>query len=70
MAGQATMASEKDITSTLKGMPNNPGRDPKRAVDGEKGSIGDKAFMDAIAFVVIAWAVVLFLAISLRHHNV
>lgn len=41
---------------------------PKRA--GDKGTIGDQALMDAIVIVVIAWAVLLVLAFSLRRHNI
>lgn len=65
----ATFLTEPENVVDLKGMPANPGRDPKAQVEG-KGSIGDKALMDAIMIVVLAWAVILFLAFSLRHHNV
>lgn len=41
---------------------------PKNA--GSKGSVGDTALMDAIAIIVCAWAVLFFLAFSLRRHNV
>lgn len=41
---------------------------PKRA--GDKGSMGDRALMDAVLIVGIAWAVLLVLAFSLHRHNV
>lgn len=39
-------------------------------VAGDKGSPGDRAFMDAVLIVGIAWAVLFFLAWSLRSHNI
>ena len=33
-------------------------------------SVGDEAFKDALIIIGIAWAVLLFLAFSLRSHNV
>jgi len=54
----------------LAGTKGNPAHDPKRKDKESKGSIGDKALMDAIIIVVAAWALLLFLAYSLRHHNV
>lgn len=41
---------------------------PKRS--GDKGSMGDRALMDAIVIVVAAWAVLLVLAFTLHRHNV
>lgn len=41
---------------------------PKRA--GAKGSMGDRALMDAVAIVAVAWLVLLVLAFSLHRHNV
>lgn len=41
---------------------------PKRA--GDKGTMGDFAFQDALLIVIIAWAVLFFLAFSLRSSNV
>lgn len=41
---------------------------PKNA--GSKGSLGDQAVMDAVIIVAIAWAVLLFLAFTLRNHNI
>jgi len=47
------------------------GRDPeRRSKSGQKGSAGDVAFNAAVMIVVVAWAVLFFLAFSLRHHNV
>ncbi len=63
------MASEAEKTADLKGMPSNPAREPKSKKTG-KGSIGDTALRDALMIVVIAWLILLFLAYSLRHHNV
>lgn len=64
------LTTEVEKVVSLKGMPDNPGRDPKRMKDGEKNSIGDKAFKDAVLIVIAAWLFLLFLVISLRHHNV
>lgn len=70
MATDNIATSESNVTE-LKGMPKNPGNDPKaRKRPGEKGSMGDQALMDAIVIVAIAWLVILFLALSLRNHNV
>lgn len=41
---------------------------PKRA--GDKGSMGDRALMDAVIIVGIAWGILLVLAFSLHRHNV
>jgi hypothetical protein len=55
----------------LSGTSENPARDPSRSQPKEgPGSMGDIAFRDAVMIVAIAWAVMLFLAWSLRHHNV
>ena len=40
------------------------------AIPGEKGSVGDKALMDAVLIVGIAWAILLLLCFSLRSHIV
>lgn len=37
---------------------------------GSKGSPGDKALMDAVAIVLIAWVILFLLGFSLRRHNV
>lgn len=41
---------------------------PKKS--GDKGTIGDMAFRDAVLIVGIAWGVVFFLSFSLNRHNV
>lgn len=41
---------------------------PKRA--GDKGSIGDRALMDAVVIVGAAWLVLIALAFTLHRHNV
>jgi hypothetical protein len=41
---------------------------PKNA--SSKGSVGDKALMDAVCIVVAAWIVLFMLGFSLRSHNV
>jgi hypothetical protein len=66
----ANLNREPDQKVSLKGMPDNPGRDPKVMAKQGHGSIGDKALMDSIVIVAVAWAVLIFLAISLRHHNI
>ena len=66
------MATEHSTDSPpIKGTAANPARDPSRnqPADG-KGSIGDIAFRDALIIVGIAWAVAIFIALSLRNHNV
>lgn len=37
---------------------------------GAKGTNGDKALIDAVIIVAIAWLILFFLAYSLRKHNV
>ncbi len=61
-------ATETPPVVQLVGTKANPAHEPK-AKDG-KGSIGDKAFMDALYVIVLALALLGFLAYSLRHHNV
>jgi hypothetical protein len=41
---------------------------PKRA--GDPGGRGDRALMDAIAMIVVAWVVLFFLGFSLRSFNI
>lgn len=41
---------------------------PKRS--GDKGTVGDRAVMDAVFIVGAAWVVLFFLFFTLRHHNV
>ena len=41
---------------------------PKNAAS--KGSVGDQALMDALMIVAAAWAILILLTFSLRHHNV
>lgn len=41
---------------------------PKRA--GDKGSMGDRALMDAVVIVAAAWLILLILGFSLHRHNV
>lgn len=41
---------------------------PKRS--GDKGTMGDRALMDAVLIVGVAWAVLFVLAFSLHRHNV
>ncbi len=63
-------ASEKVSNLPLAGMPGNPAHDPKRKDKEGKGSIGDKALMDAVVIVAVAWLFLIFLSFSLRHHNI
>lgn len=72
IAGVRIGASDNptDNVTNLKGMPSNPGRDPKTRANAEKGTIGDKALMDSLVIVAGAWILLVFLAYSLRHHNV
>lgn len=51
--------------------PLRTSRDPKqRAAPGEAGSLGQQAFMDSLILIGVAWLVLIFLAGSLRHHNI
>jgi hypothetical protein len=63
-------ATEKTNVVSLAGMPGNPAHDPTRKDKEGRGSLGDKALMDSIVIVAVAWLFLLFLAFSLRHHNV
>ena len=58
------------MSPPLAGTKGNPAHDPTRKGKEGKGSIGDKALMDGIIIVVLAWVLLLFLGYSLRHHNV
>lgn len=40
------------------------------AVAGTKGSAGDRALMDAVVVVGVAWLILALLALSLRAHNI
>jgi len=40
------------------------------SVPGAKGTAGDKALMDGVVIVGIAWAILFLLAFSLRAHNI
>lgn len=37
---------------------------------GDKGSVGDQAFKDAVCIVIVCWVVVFFTVFSLRRHTV
>jgi hypothetical protein len=69
MAGQ-NMATESEKVVHLAGTKQNPARDPKLMKKGAPGSMGDVALKDAIVIVVLAWLVLIFLAFSLRQHNI
>lgn len=65
------IATEPDNVTQLKGTAANPARDPKvTAKAGNKGSIGDVAFKDALIIVILAWVILLMLVFSLRHHSI
>lgn len=64
------LATEETVTPNLVGTPGNPARDPHKRPESGRGSIGDQAFMDAVIIVGVSWLILLFLAYSLRHHNV
>lgn len=67
--------TEDELGATpLTGMPGQPNKPGRRSagmgsVLGGDGSIGDDAFRDSVIIVLAAWAVLFFLAYSLRHHN-
>jgi hypothetical protein len=68
MAG--SMATEREPVTNLVGTRANPAPEPSRKRREPRGSIGEIAFRDACIIVAIAWLVVIFLAYSLREHNV
>ena len=68
MAG--TIESTPEKRNDLKGMPDNPARDPKKRPKDGKGSIGDVALQDAIIVVAVCWALLILLYISLRNYNI
>lgn len=70
MGESGSIKTEKDDRSDLKGMPSNPGRDPKRRPKDGKGSIGDTALSDALIVVAVCWGLLILLAWSLRQHNI
>lgn len=67
----SSMQTEHEKVVDLKGTSANPSRDPKKILSqGNKGSIGDKALMDAVLIVALCWIGLLGLWVSLRNHNV
>lgn len=54
----------------LVGTKDNPAREPKSKANAGKGSIGDKALMDSIILVAVAWALLVLLWYSVRNHNI
>ena len=52
----------------LAGTKGNPAHDPTVKREGQ-GTVGDRALMDAVFLVVLAWVLLLALWYSLRHHN-
>jgi hypothetical protein len=64
------MQKEDVPTTNLVGTPGNPAPEPSAKRKEPRGSLGEVAFKDAVIIVLIAWAVLVFLAWSLRSHNV
>ena len=61
------MASEDE----RQGRPIQTSREPKGPTKaGGPGSMGDQALNDAITIIIIGWALLFFLAFSLRRYNV
>ncbi|HWV44726.1 MAG TPA: hypothetical protein VN039_01685 [Nitrospira sp.] len=58
------------VSPDLKGSPKNPARDPKSKDKVDKGSIGDRALMDAVMLIVGALALLVLLWYSVRNHNI
>lgn len=54
----------------LAGTKGNPAHEPKKKLQDGKGTIGDKALMDAVILVIACWVLLFLLWYSLRHHNV
>lgn len=65
-----TIAQEVETRAELVGTPDNPARDPKSLPKEGKGTVGDTALMDALKLVIIAWALLLVLYLSLYRHSV
>lgn len=64
-----SMASEQNTASPpLVGTAGNPARDPKSTKT--KAEVGERAFRNAVIIVLVAWAIVLFVFISLHNHSV
>ncbi|HXK36334.1 MAG TPA: hypothetical protein VJ553_02035 [Candidatus Paceibacterota bacterium] len=67
-----SVQTEDVISPTLKGMPGVSMSEPKaRSAKGMltgDGSVGDAAFRDGVILVLVAWALLFFLAYSLRRH--
>lgn len=65
------IGNETDLVSPpLVGTAGNPARDPKAKDKQGRGSIGDKAFLDAVTVVAICWVLLFFLWFSLRKHSI
>jgi hypothetical protein len=62
--------TESEKVVNLVGTKDNPAREPRKRPGTGKGSIGDKAFIDSVIVVAIAWLLLLFLMYSLRAHNI
>jgi hypothetical protein len=60
------------VSPPLVGTKENPARDPSATAKGNtmKGTVGDRALMDSIVLISIAWALLFMLFFSLRGHNV
>lgn len=59
-------------TPPLVGTKDNPARDPSSTAKGNdgKGTVGDRALMDSLILIGIAWGLLLLLFYSLRGHNI
>lgn len=66
----SNMRTEEDKGFDIVGSPSNPAREPAKASKEWATSLGGKALKDSLIIVVAAWAILLFLNMSLRHHNV
>lgn len=53
----------------LVGTQGNPARDPKASKNAMKGTVGDRAFMDAVMIVGGSWVLLFLIWYSLRNHN-
>jgi hypothetical protein len=65
-----TATDAGQVSPNLVGTKANPSRDPKSKDKAGKGSVGDRALMDAVMLVAAALALLVLLWYSVRNHNI
>lgn len=58
------------VSPPLVGTKGNPARDPKSKDKTGQGSVGDRALMDSIILIGLAWLALFALWYSVRNHNI